>query len=155
MKLAEALNLRADLRRRIEQLRVRLTQNAKVQEGESPQENPKDLLAELDGCLIQFEALITAINHANTRVTDSNGVTMTALIARRDSLTLRLSVLREFAGEAASLVNRHMSSDIKILSSVDVRALRVELDEKSKVLRELNTKIQGLNWTTELEGYQP
>lgn len=34
MKLAEALNLRADLQRRVEQLRMRLAQNAKVQEGE-------------------------------------------------------------------------------------------------------------------------
>ena len=35
MKLAEALILRADLRKRTQQLRGRLLQNAKVREGES------------------------------------------------------------------------------------------------------------------------
>jgi seryl-tRNA synthetase len=75
---------------------------------------------------------------------------MTALIARRDALTLRLSVLRDFANEASALVNRHSASEIKIRSAVDVRELRAELDEKSKELRELNTKIQSINWTAEL-----
>ena len=36
MKLAEALQERADLNRRLEQLRVRLCNNATVQEGEKP-----------------------------------------------------------------------------------------------------------------------
>lgn len=150
MKLAEALNMRADLRRRIEQLRARLVQNAKVQEGELPQEPPEALLTELNGCAAQFEELIAKINLANTRVTDGDGVTMTALIAHRDALTLRISVLRDFANEASALVNRRTASEIKIRSAVDVRELRRELDERSKELRELNTKIQGLNWTTEL-----
>ncbi len=151
MKLAEALNLRADLRRRIEQLRARLLQNAKVQEGDVPQELPDELMIELNDCLTRFEALITAINLTNVCVADVDGTTMTALIARRDALTLRLSVLRDFINEAGSLVTRHSSSEIKIRSSVDVRALQGELDNYSKELRELNTKIQSLNWMTELE----
>ena len=48
MKLAEALILRADIQKRIEQLKSRLADNAKVQEGEKPSEEPKALLAELD-----------------------------------------------------------------------------------------------------------
>ena len=36
MKLAEALSLRKDLQARIEQLKVRLLNNIKVQEGEQP-----------------------------------------------------------------------------------------------------------------------
>ena len=45
MKLAEALQERADLNRQIEQLRSRLSHNAIVQEGEGPAEDPGDLLA--------------------------------------------------------------------------------------------------------------
>ena len=45
MKLAEALNERADIQRRIAQLESRLIDNAKVQEGEEPAERPEDLLA--------------------------------------------------------------------------------------------------------------
>ena len=48
MKLAEALNLRADISKRISQLSERLNANSKVQEGEEPSEDPKELLEELD-----------------------------------------------------------------------------------------------------------
>ena len=47
MKLAEALQERADLNRRIEQLRYRLSNNVLVQEGEKPLEDPTALLEEL------------------------------------------------------------------------------------------------------------
>ena len=43
MKLAEALQERADLNRNIEQLKDRLIHNALVQEGEQPVENPEKL----------------------------------------------------------------------------------------------------------------
>ena len=43
MKLAEALNQRADLQKRIAQLRDRLSNNVKVQEGDLPAEKPEDL----------------------------------------------------------------------------------------------------------------
>ena len=62
MKLAEALSLRKDLQARIEQLKVRLLNNIKVQEGEQPTEDPKELMAELNGCLDQLETLIFRIN---------------------------------------------------------------------------------------------
>ena len=41
MKLAEALILRADCQRHIEQLKQRLLRNVKVQEGDKPSEDPK------------------------------------------------------------------------------------------------------------------
>jgi len=47
MKLAEALHLRADLQKRIAQLGDRLNNNARVQEGDEPAEDPAVLLAEL------------------------------------------------------------------------------------------------------------
>ena len=48
MKLAEALNLRADVQKRIASLKERLIRNAKVQEGDVPAEDPVMLLKELD-----------------------------------------------------------------------------------------------------------
>ncbi|MGI6127939.1 MAG: DIP1984 family protein [Eubacteriales bacterium] len=150
MKLAEALNLRADLQRRIQQLRARLLQNAKVQEGDVPLESPHDLLAELDECVSQLEELISKINLVNARITDESGVTMTELLARRDALAMKLSVLRDFADEAGEVVMRYGKSEIKVRSTVDMRELRKEIDDFSKEWRELNTKIQGINWTTEL-----
>lgn len=46
MKLAEALILRADYQKRLAQLRERIKANARVQEGESPAEEPQALIAE-------------------------------------------------------------------------------------------------------------
>ena len=48
MKLAEALLERADLQKRIAQMDGRLENNAQVQEGEKPAEDPKALLKELE-----------------------------------------------------------------------------------------------------------
>lgn len=48
MKLAEALQERADLNRKISSLRGRLENVVLVQEGEEPVENPRELLGELD-----------------------------------------------------------------------------------------------------------
>ena len=48
MKLAEALQERADLNRKIEELRRRLANVILVQEGEEPAEEPAELLKELN-----------------------------------------------------------------------------------------------------------
>ena len=48
MKLAEALQLRGDLQKRLEQLSSRLYNNATVQEGEAPAEDPAALLEEYE-----------------------------------------------------------------------------------------------------------
>ena len=45
MKLANALNERSEIQDRLSELQVRLNNNAKVQEGETPNEDPKDLLS--------------------------------------------------------------------------------------------------------------
>ena len=149
MKLAEALHLRADLQKRIEQLGYRLNHNARVQEGDEPAEDPKMLLAELDADTAELARLITAINLTNSR-TVTDGKTLTAMIAEKDALALRISLLRNFISAASARVERHSSSEIRICSSVNVREEQKKLDSLSKTLRELDVKIQGLNWTTDL-----
>lgn len=62
MKLAEALSLRADLQKRISQLEVRLKNNARIQEGEEPAEDPRGLMDELNNNLNDLETLIFRIN---------------------------------------------------------------------------------------------
>lgn len=149
MKLATALSERADLQRRLNQLLERLNNNAKVQEGEEPSEDPKALLRELDNLLDRLEWLIARINLTNSR-TLSEGLTMTELLARRDCLAKRVSALRSFLNEASAKVDRYSQKEIRILSTVKVSALQKQVDAASKDLRELDERIQGLNWTTEL-----
>ena len=149
MKLAEALILRSDLQKRIEQLRVRLNNNAKVQENDEPSEKPEELLNEPDSNINQLKVLIKQINKTNC-VTVSNGQTLADLIAERDTLTLKSNVLRGFLNIAGQKVNLYSTTEIKIMSTVDVPALQKELDLLSKKIRETDTELQQANWLTEL-----
>ena len=149
MKLAEALILRSDLQKRIEQLRVRLNNNAKVQENDEPSENPEELLNELDNNINQLKILIKQINRTNC-VTVSSGQTLANLIAERDTLTLKSNILRGFLNIAGQKVNLYSTTEIKIMSTVDVPALQKELDQLSKKIRETDTELQQANWLTEL-----
>lgn len=149
MKLAEALQERADLNRRIQQLRSRLVDNAVIQEGVSPAEDTKELLAELDRCIEQFEELVAHINLTNCQTT-LDGKTLTQHIARRDALTLKLSAYRDVTQSGRQLGHRVMHSEIRLLSTVDVRGLQKQIDAISKELRLLDNSIQAANWATEL-----
>jgi len=149
MKLAEALILRSDLQKRIEQLRVRLNNNAKVQENDKPSENPEELLNELDNNINQLKILIKQINRTNC-VTVSNGQTLADLIAERDTLTLKSNILRGFLNIAGQKVNLYSTTEIKIMSTVDVPTLQKKLDQLSKKIRETDTELQQANWLTEL-----
>ena len=149
MKLAEALHLRSDLQKRIAQLGDRLNANAKVQEGDAPAEDPVVLLSELENGTAELARLIAAINLTNSR-TVVDGKTLTERIAEKDALALRISLLRNFIAQASSKVDRYSNKEIRIRSTVDVREQQKKLDVLSKELRELDVKIQGLNWTTDL-----
>lgn len=149
MKLAEALILRADLQKRLLQLRERLELNARVQEGEQPAEDPAALLKELDALLAEQEDLIRRINLTNAR-TEAGGELLTALLARRDCLTEKISILRSFLNTASNISGRSSRMEIKIYSTVPVVALQKQADSLSKQLRELDVRIQSANWTTEL-----
>ena len=150
MKLAEALQERADLNRRIEQLRSRLNSNALVQEGEKPAEEPEQLLRELDGCVERLEELMAKINRTNCE-TVVEGKTLTELIARKDALLIRLSAYRDLVNTASQTARRATRSEIKIFSAVNVQDKQRMVDEMAKELRLLDNKLQATNWTVELK----
>lgn len=149
MKLASALTERADLQKRIAELSTRLNNNAKVQEGEQPSEDPKELLNELNKDFSRLEELIARINKTNNE-TKSGDSTLTALIAKRDCLKQRISIMRDFLNRSSEKVSRYTKTEIRILSTVSVADIQKEVDKLSKELRETDETIQGLNWTTEL-----
>ena len=149
MKLATALSERADLQRRIAELGERLNNNAKVQDGEKPSEDPNELLAELNKDFERLEELVARINHTNNE-TKSGDVTLTDLIAKRDCLKQKIGIMRSFLNTASEKVSRYSKTEIRILSTVSVSDLQKELDGLSKELRETDETIQGLNRTTDL-----
>lgn len=149
MKLAEALQERADLNRRIQQLQQRLGNNAIVQEKEKPIEDPKALLAELDRCVAALEGIITRINLTNCRAM-VEGESLTALLARRDALKMKLGAYRDLAYRASLVGQRASGREIKLLSAVNVPQLQKEIDALGRELRLLDNSIQAANWATDL-----
>ena len=150
MKLAEALQERADLNRKIAQLRERLENNAIVQEGEKTPEDPAQLLVELDASIRRLEELMARINKTNTRTLDGEK-SITDLIARKDALRVQVDAYRDIISSASQIARRAMRTEIKILSAVNVKALQKKADELSRELREVDNRIQQLNWMTELQ----
>ena len=149
MKIAEALILRADIQKRIAQLKTRLNNNAKVQENEEPTENPELLLIELDSLISQLNDLIIKINKTNT-LSKIDGISLVELIAKKDTLSQKAGILREFIEIASQKINLYSSTEIKVFSTINVPEQQKQLDKLSKEIRETDTKLQQANWTIDL-----
>ena len=149
MKLAEALNIRADLQRKVYQLKSRLIANSQVQEGDTPAEDPEDLLKELDSSVKKLEDIIKLINKTNSN-TYIKSKQISDMIVERDMLKLKMSSITELVNSASNKVDRYSNKEIKIFSTINVKEKQKELDKMSKEYREIDTLLQGLNWTTDL-----
>lgn len=150
MKLAEALSIRKDLQKRIQQLEQRIKSNVKVQEDDEPLEDPNELMKELHSCLMQLEELIGRINLTNIKTKNAEGQSITQLMAKKDTLTLRIGILRNIYSEATNLFNRYSSSEIRQECVIDVKQLSKQIDDYSARLRKTDMEIQALNFLTEL-----
>lgn len=151
MKLAEALSLRADATRRVEQLRTRIVANARFQEGEEPTEDAAALLAEAGAVLNELENLIRRINKTNAATQIGPEGTITDALARRDVLRVRHSVVTAAADAAAGRGGgRQLRSELKMLSALPVAQLRSQSDDLARQIREVDVSIQKSNWEFDL-----
>lgn len=149
MKLAEALSRRAQLIESIGQLRTRLKDCIKIQEGDDPAELPEDVMKELDKQLSELQKLIFRINMTNS-MTEIDGKNITSMLAERDKLSLRTSILNDALKHLTEREDRYNRNEIKYVRCVDVKEFRHIYDKSASALRELDLKIQALGWTTEL-----
>lgn len=150
MKLAEALILRADCQKRIEQLKHRLYQNAKVQEGEAPSEEPKDLQKELDALLSQVKDLIKRINRTNLQTAYDGNQSLADALVDRDLLGQERKIYSELLEQASGRHDRYSRTEIKFVTPINIKETQKYVDELSRKYREIDTKIQELNWLTNL-----
>ena len=149
MKLAEALQERSDINKRISELRRRLENCLLVQEGEEPAEDPMDLLNELDSSTERLETLVASINETNCN-TKVDGMSLTELIARKDALTLRHSAYKELVYTAGNNTYRARGTEIKVKAVIKAAELQNTVDSLAKAIRKLDHKLQETNWKTEL-----
>ena len=152
MKLAEALALRAEAVRRIEQLRSRIVDNARYQEGEEPAEDAAALLVQTGQSCTELESLIQRINRTNASARMGTE-TVTDALARRDVLKLRHGVITAAADAAAGRErgwSRQLRSELTFVSALPVADLRAEADDVARRIRGLDTDIQRANWEIDL-----
>jgi hypothetical protein len=146
MKLAEALLLRADIMRKIEHLQNRITPVLIVSDDKLPQEDPDKLIAQLRKAIQDLESLIVRINRTNNETKIEGEGSLMEALAKRDSLKMLSEKLRNIR-YAAQLNN---SSEKNLKTTVDIKRLQVEMDQTGRAFRDIDSKIQGLNWLTEL-----
>ncbi|MEZ7892677.1 MAG: DIP1984 family protein [Candidatus Wallbacteria bacterium] len=150
MKIAEALNLRADAQRKLSELSQRLEKNAQVQEGEKPAENPNKLLAEYEIVLEELNVLVKRINRTNNTVELEPGLTLMEAITDRDHIASRRNALANLKQSATQQQDRYSRTEIKFVSTVDVVAIQKQVDALSKEYRTFDSRIQQMNWQADL-----
>ncbi|GGJ86268.1 DIP1984 family protein [Deinococcus aquiradiocola] len=150
MPLAEALIERADLQKRALQLQARLHTNAKTQEGETPAEDPAELLTELMGLYDRLDTLIARIHRSNMAARLPDGRTLTDALAHREVLDLRLTALRGVTEAASIQQTRQTRSELRYVSHLPVRDLQAQTDRLARERRKLETLIQQTNWQSPL-----
>lgn len=149
MLLAEALARRAEAQDRLNALSQRLAEGALIQEGDTPAEDPTAMINEAGELLQEIETLVRRINHTNSN-TAFEGATLTDAIARRDALLRARRLYSHVADAASARHNRYSRSEVRFVPTVDVAQLRSMADAASAEYRQLDTKIQQLNWSTQL-----
>lgn len=149
MKLAEALSRRAALMDKVRQLKVRLDDCIKIQEGDTPIETPEEVIAELDKTLDSLRRLIYCINITNTR-TEVDGRNITSMLAERDTLKLRVTTLADSLKHLTEREDRYNRSEIRYVRTVDAGEFRKLYDRCASQLRQLDLKIQSIGWMTDL-----
>jgi hypothetical protein len=150
MKLAEALAERSDCQNRIEEIKKRLVRSARVQEGEQPAEDTTELLAETDRVFARLLELVSAVNRTNAETAFDNKRSISDAIAERDVVAKRRDFLAAIAEAASTRQDRYSKSEVRFVATVSVGKLQTEVDQLAKRFRELDTRLQELNWKTEL-----
>ncbi|WP_271424288.1 DIP1984 family protein [Aequorivita sinensis] len=147
MKLAEGLLLRADLLKKIEHLQNRIRPVLVVSDDKLPQEDPDKLIAQLRKAIQDLETLIIRINKTNNEtLVEGEGVLMEAL-AKRDSLKMLSERLRRIRLDAQF----DNSGDSNLKNTISIKKLQKEMDETGRAFRKIDSKIQEINWLTELK----
>ena len=150
MKLAEALAERSDCQNRLEDLKKRMARSARVQEGEQPAEDSAELLNEAERLFGRLLDLVSAINQTNARTAFDEKRSVSDAIAKRDITAKKRDFLSSIADAASTRQDRYSKSEVKFVATLSIAQLRKQVDQLSKEFRELDTRLQELNWQTEL-----
>lgn len=150
MKLAEALLIRSDMQKKLAQIKGRIRNNVKVQEGDTPSEDPNELLLQASQIISELNQLVERIHRTNATATTENGQSMLTLLVERDMLETRHKLLLDAIEATQQEEDRYSYREIKWNVIVSVSALQKQADDLAVKIRQLNLLIQASNWQIEL-----
>ncbi|WP_151980021.1 DIP1984 family protein [Acinetobacter guerrae] len=150
MKLAEALLLRSDLQKKLLSLQQRIHKNVLVQDGDTPSENPEQLIDEAVMVNKQLFQLIQKIHQTNAQAQANNGKALLDILNQRDQLTAEHRIIQQAIDNTQKDTDRYSVREIKWIKAVSVSKLQKQADEISQNLRLINLEIQASNWQIDL-----
>ena len=131
-------------------MKKRLLRSARVQEGDQPAEETTELLAETERTFARMLELVSAINRTNSKTDFDSEQSISDAIAERDVVAKRRDFLAGIAEAASTRQDRYSKSEVRFVATVSVGKLQTQVDQLAKRYRELDTRLQELNWKTEL-----
>ena len=150
MKLAEALLIRSDMQKKLAQIKGRIRSNVKVQEGDTPNEDPNALMIDASQIITELSVLIERIHRTNAIAKTDQGQSMMALLVERDTLEMRHKLLIDAIEATDTEADRYSHREIKWNIMVSVAGLQKQADDIAMKLRKINIVIQANNWQIDL-----
>ena len=150
MKLAEALLIRSDMQKKLAQIKGRIRNNVKVQDGDTPSEDPSALMIDASQIITELSVLIECIHRTNAIAKTDTGQSMLTLLVERDTLEMRHKLLVDAIEATQTEADRYSHREIKWNIMVSVAGLQKQADDIAMKLRKINIVIQANNWQIDL-----
>ena len=104
----------------------------------------------IDRLYVRLLELVQAINRTNARTQLDGRFNISDGIAERDLAGKKRDHLAALAEAASTRQDRYSKSEVKFVSTLPIADLQKQADQLSRRYRELDTRIQELNWKTDL-----
>ena len=105
---------------------------------------------ETDRIFARLLELVSAINCSNSKTPFEEKRTISDAIAERDVIGKRRDFMANVAEAASTRQDRYSKSEVRFVATVSIAKLQAEVDQPAKRYRELDTRLQEMNWQTEL-----
>jgi hypothetical protein len=151
MFLAEALLKKAVLKKELEALEQRMSESARIPYDAAPVDDYLILLNSYRSKESELLEISLRILATNSSTEFREGETISQAIIRRDSLKCAVNMYNKLLGAATGGGRGLFSNrDVKYKRVVDMDMLRANMDNTAMQYRELDVKLQQLNWNTDL-----
>lgn len=121
-----------------------------MQDGDTPSEDPEQLIDEAVLVNKQLFQLIQKIHQTNAQAQANNGKALLDILNQRDQLTAEHRIIQQAIDNTQKDTDRYSVREIKWIKAVSVSKLQKQADEISQSLRLINLEIQASNCQIDL-----